>query len=444
MIVRTVKLDDKDRFYDSCRTLISNIAEHAALGEEKSCLSPSDLLFFDIETTGLSPKEASIYLIGCLYENEEGPVLTQLFAESPSEEAQVISSFDTIVRSHGVLVHYNGSTFDVPFITVRAAACGISLYGLDRQIDIYRELKHLKSLFGLKSMRMKAVEEYAGIRRKDIYDGGELIELYIKYISLKKLKGLQNDPSHNSGINDDFPAPYCAGSGKIVSSFSDHTGLRRIGSEDMSELLRILLLHNYEDVENMLFITPLMEIAGFINGRFSVVRSEPSGCSLNITIRPGNSVVSDQFVAKILTSTRVRNGFHALTAGGDNMDVFCTVDSDGNITFSINASECELKFFFPDHKNYYYLIYEDYAVHKSIGQFMDRERCVKCTAANCYTRKKGIFVPVFEKKGGALCDRVYLYRRNAPDKSLFISIEDLIADNEIAKTFMLQLLAQIQ
>ena len=70
----------------------------------------------------------------------------------------------------------------------------------------------------------------------------------------------------------------------------------------------------------------------------------------------------------------------------------------------------------------------------------NRERCVRCTAANCYTRKQGAFVPVFAKKGGTLGDKIYLYRRSAPDKSLFAEVKDLVSDREAAVIYVLQLL----
>ena len=43
------------------------------------------IVFFDIETTGLSSKNASIYLIGTVSYEEGAWQLTQLFAESMAE-----------------------------------------------------------------------------------------------------------------------------------------------------------------------------------------------------------------------------------------------------------------------------------------------------------------------------------------------------------------------
>ena len=46
-----------------------------------------------------------------------------------------------------------------------------------------------------------------------------------------------------------------------------------------------------------------------------------------------------------------------------------------------------LKHFYENYKDYYYLIYEDTAVHKSIGEFVEKSARRKATAKTCYTNK---------------------------------------------------------
>ena len=48
------------------------------------------LLFFDIETTGLSPEHAEVFLIGALRLSESGAELHQFFAETQSEEKEIL------------------------------------------------------------------------------------------------------------------------------------------------------------------------------------------------------------------------------------------------------------------------------------------------------------------------------------------------------------------
>jgi len=53
--------------------------------------------------------------------------------------------------------------------------------------------------------------------------------------------------------------------------------------------------------------------------------------------------------------------------------------------------EGELKFFFKDYKNYYYLKYEDTAVHASVAEWVDKEAKEKCKPATAYQKKNGTF-----------------------------------------------------
>ena len=49
-----------------------------------------DFLFINIETTGLSPKSADIYLIGCAYHDNGNWHVCQFFAETPDQEKRFL------------------------------------------------------------------------------------------------------------------------------------------------------------------------------------------------------------------------------------------------------------------------------------------------------------------------------------------------------------------
>ena len=55
------------------------------------------LLFFDIETTGLSADSSFLYLIGCLYTEGGELILSQFFSEGINEEARLIAEFDKLL-----------------------------------------------------------------------------------------------------------------------------------------------------------------------------------------------------------------------------------------------------------------------------------------------------------------------------------------------------------
>ena len=79
------------------------------------------IVFFDIETTGLSSQSSSLYLIGMVSYDDGAWKLTQLFAESMYEEELLLRTFFDILSvkkrlGRLFLISYNGDGFDIPFI----------------------------------------------------------------------------------------------------------------------------------------------------------------------------------------------------------------------------------------------------------------------------------------------------------------------------------------
>lgn len=147
-----------------------------------------DICFIDIETTGLSRKYHSIYLIGLLYFNrkENYWTLIQLFADNIDEEKLVLEEFIQIIDKYDLYVTYNGDTFDIPFINNRLKKFHIDYeLKIDRSFDIYRFLRKNKNIFSLENMKLKTVEESLGIYRDDIYSGKECIQFYKSYMNNK-------------------------------------------------------------------------------------------------------------------------------------------------------------------------------------------------------------------------------------------------------------------
>ena len=66
--------------------------------EKAAGCATDDILFFDIETTGLSAHSSSVYLIGCLSVDNNSFVLHQFMAESFSEEQQIILEFLDLLK----------------------------------------------------------------------------------------------------------------------------------------------------------------------------------------------------------------------------------------------------------------------------------------------------------------------------------------------------------
>ena len=53
----------------------------------------------------------------------------------------------------------------------------------------------------------------------------------------------------------------------------------------------------------------------------------------------------------------------------------------------------EMKYFFKDYKNYYYLPMEHMAIHKSMAAYVDDAHKEKATKDNAFTTETGSFIP---------------------------------------------------
>lgn len=145
-------------------------------------LIPDNALFIDIETTGLSARTAALYLIGVVYKNEQEWHYRQWFANRQREEAEVLAACAAFAQPYSTLVHFNGTTFDLPFLRSCAKQYHVEL-GLDEKesIDLYGRLRPVNALLGMTQMKQKCLEERIGLYREDRYTGGELIEIYKSY-----------------------------------------------------------------------------------------------------------------------------------------------------------------------------------------------------------------------------------------------------------------------
>ena len=54
--------------------------------------------------------------------------------------------------------------------------------------------------------------------------------------------------------------------------------------------------------------------------------------------------------------------------------------------------EEEMKYFYSNYKDYYYLPIEDVAIHKSVSSYVDKEHRIPAKASTCYTRKISSFL----------------------------------------------------
>lgn len=143
------------------------------------------LLFFDIETTGFVAKNTTLYLIGVLWYEANNLYIRQWFNEDGKSEAELLNAFQEFCQDFTHLVHFNGLGFDLPYLRQKADMLNVS-FTVDsslRQIDIFKEIRSYKNLFSLENMKQVTIEQFLGIKRDDTYTGGDLINVYQRYVA---------------------------------------------------------------------------------------------------------------------------------------------------------------------------------------------------------------------------------------------------------------------
>ena len=154
---------------------------HSNLNDKKIC-------FIDIETTGLNKSFDTIYLIGLVFFDDslKNWKIKQLFAEELIEEVDILLEAYNILSKFDVIVNYNGTSFDIPFINNKLFYYKTNLsIDIHLSLDLYKVIKSNKNILPLKNLKLKTIEEYLGIYREDNCTGKECIYFYYDYLVTK-------------------------------------------------------------------------------------------------------------------------------------------------------------------------------------------------------------------------------------------------------------------
>lgn len=387
-----------------------SVPENSSIGQRYT--------FIDIETTGLKRDTTILYLIGCGYYEEDTFYIVQWFNDDGVSEPAMLLALQDFLKQHPYpLFTFNGESFDIPYLNrhYELNAIDYRLYS-DESLDLYRILRPFQSLFHLSHGKQKDWEKFLGIRREDLYTGGQLINIYKKYL-------LRKDP----------------------------------------ELLNFLLLHNMEDLCGMEALFPLVAYQSLLRGQFTLekfsVSTDSSVCATNIG--------KDQFsITDLIAVCRLQaplpkplrlsvnftdeNLFLSDTplsgTRNNSMMARSSVDINGcKMQLTIPIFCGTLKYFYPDYKNYFYLPKEDRAIHKSVGCYVDSQFREKAKPSTCYIRKNGSFLPLFPNqkyKGIETMQKSYtnfltIYKNNYKDKYSFVEMQSLFEGNSsLANTYL--------
>lgn len=339
-------------------------------------LTPSSM-FFDIETTGFSAAHSQVYMIGYAAKIDGEICITQLFAETPSEEPQILTAFLEALSPYSTLVSFNGIGFDVPFLKGRYAHYKMP-EALDslQHFDIYRQISRLKHILKLQSLKQKSLESFLGISRDDKYSGGDLIPIYLEY--------------------------------------SKHP------SQDACALLK---LHNFEDMAGMAAMLSLLSYSRLFEGHFQISSLKTQKWETYEGQEGRELILSLETDAPLPKHFSCKKGELYATGLGHQ------------VKLRIQPYIGELKYFYPNYKDYYYLPTEDMAIHKSVASYVDKDYRTQATAATCYCKKSGCFLPQYQ----ALFSPS-LKREHQDKVSYFKLTEDFKTSREKLKTYAMHLL----
>lgn len=275
---------------------------------EKLC-DASKILFIDIETTGFTAKSSNLYLIGCVYFNSGIWYTKQFFAENYSEESEIITEFFEFAKDYTYLIHFNGNNFDLPYITQKCKDLNLP-YNFDsfEGLDIYKRVAPYKEVLKIENCKQKTLESFLKIERKDEMGGGDLIGVYHHFVES--------------------------------------------GDE---EARKLLLLHNRDDIAGMLKLLPILSYVDLFNENIHVTKVSANYYKDYTGKDRSELIMSFDCPSIILTPVTIIKGNLYMTASGNQ----------GLIKVPIY--EEEMKYFYANYRDYYYLPSEDQALHKSVA-----------------------------------------------------------------------------
>ena len=342
------------------RTIVKDLGSKKPNYPIENLAKPEEILFLDIETTGFTAQNSNLYLIGCAYYKEDEWHTIQWLAENYDEETVVLQAFLEFCLSYTFLIHFNGNRFDIPYLQQKCNMYNIPFqFDVYQGVDLYKRIKPYKSFLKLNDLKQKTLEEFLGLEREDKFSGGELINYYHDYVC-----------SHSE------------------------------------ELMNAILLHNQEDVEGMLDLTAILAFSDLFNLPLRVMKVQANYYNDYENKKRQELVLNLRF----MTPLPVPVSYAAMGCYFTGNDI--------NGIIKVPLYEEEMKYFYSNYRDYYYLPEEDIAIHKSVANFVDKDHREQATAANCYTRKQASYLPQWEMMFTPF------YKRGYRERDMFFELTD--------------------
>lgn len=343
-------------------------------------------VFLDIETTGLKRDTSSVYLIGLLFPVNDDPRgkwdLKLILAESAAEETEVLKEFSRVFTGKAAkFITFNGDRFDIPFLKRRFEVNGIELppvLSSYEGADIYRMINIYRKAFGMGHMNQKSVERILKVSREDKYSGGELIPYFHEY---------------------------------------EKTG--------DSEIEKLLITHNREDVYGMAEILSVLSYTEIF--KCAEELPEEDLFKLHEARISCHTGFDGEKTSELLIRFELPEAVPEPYLFHDLRLFLETNGKEG--TLHVPVFNGELKHFFENYKDYHYIPSEDTAVLKTIGNLREKGTVENATAANCYIRKSGDFIPLPDN---FILSGFPVFKKDHKSKNFFYPLtENLLSDQRL-------------
>lgn len=292
--------------------------------------NPDNILLVNIETTGLSSRNAFVYMIGLAWMQDGCWQIECCLAKNRMEERTLLEKLNAHTYTFDRIITYGGHSFSYRFLEERWQNYYDEekpLFGNCHLSDIQKNLSPYKALLPVQDLKKTTIEQFTGFHRHAGQTGRELIDIYAEWERTHAEAKLQS-----------------------------------------------ILEHHQDDMQSLIHLLRLSAYLTFWRGNFGDITQRllnDTQCSFHIAL-------NEAIIRPISYQTKYAE----------------VILNDQDAAIRVPIYMGRLRHFLPGPvRDYYYLPAEDMAIHRSVACYVDKNHRQKATAATCYTSIEGIFLP---------------------------------------------------
>ena len=175
-----------------------------ALDPRVARCDPARALYLDTETTGLSGGTGTIaFLVGLAWWErtpEQALVLEQILVRNLGEEAPMLERVRERIEDAGLLVTFNGKSFDLPLLRTRFVMARAAAPAEPPHLDLLHVARRVhKQRAPKEGCRLVALErEVLGFERSDDVESRDVSACYLHFLRTGDARGLLSVVEHNA------------------------------------------------------------------------------------------------------------------------------------------------------------------------------------------------------------------------------------------------------